>query len=351
MNDDEIYDVAVVGGGPAGLTAAMFLARYLHRVVLIDSGDPRNWETRGVHGFLGQPDAKPAELRRSGREECRRYGVRLVDDFVSRVEQLKDDHFVLQLAGAAGQAATPRAQEAARRLPEGPEESGHPSKFEARRVLLAIGIKDRWPSIPGLRQVYGETAHVCPDCDGYEARRCKIVVIGAGIRAATMALALTTWTNDIVVCTNGEPPDLTPEMCSKLQALNIPVLTACIERANSVDGVVRSLDLEDGMCLDCQRLFFTIGQRPPHPMVDVPSDPADPPETEEGDLGTQLGCEREGERGSIRIDEHFRTSVSNVYAAGDITPGPQLAIRAASSGAVAAMVIHKSLVPAQRKLE
>jgi thioredoxin reductase len=108
------------------------------------------------------------------------------------------------------------------------------------------------------------------------------------------------------------------------------------------------------MQLDCERIFFSIGQRPPHPQIDVPSEPAtapDPDDEPDEDLGDQLGCAREGERGSIKIDEHQHSSVRNVYAAGDITPGPQLAIRAAASGAVAALVIHKSLVPDERKLE
>jgi thioredoxin reductase len=349
MSTQKLYDVAIVGGGPAGLSAAVFLARYLHRVVLIDAGDPRNWETRGVRGFLGQPDVTPAELRGIGREECRRYGVALIDDFVSRVEKVSDDRFVLHLAGAAGQATTDEAKEAL----EGPPGTAHPCTYEAKRLLLTVGIKDRWPKIPGLRQVYGETAHVCPDCDGYEVRNCRVVVIGSGRRAAIMSLALTTWTSHIVVCTNGRPADLDDEMCRKLDGLDIPVLTSRILKANSSDGVVRSLDLEGGMQLDCERIFFSIGQRPPHPQIDVPSEPSGgpaPDDEPDEDLGDQLGCEREGERGSIKIDEHQHTSVFNVYAAGDITPGPQFAIRAAAGGAVAALVIHKSLVPEERKL-
>ena len=349
MTDQDLYDVAIVGGGPAGLSAAVYLARYMHSVVLIDAGDPRNWETRGVRGFLGQPDVKPAELRGIGRAECRKYGVTLIDDFVSRVEKVSDEHFVLHLAGAAGQAATEEAHEAL----QGPPGSAHPCTFEAKRLLLCVGIKDRWPKIPGLRQVYGETAHVCPDCDGYEVRNCRVVVVGSGKRAAIMALALTTWTSHIVVCTNGKPADLTEEMCRKLDALDIPVLTSRILKANSIEGDVRSLDLEGGMQLDCERIFFSIGQRPPHPQIDVPSEPAaaSPDDEPDEDLGDQLGCEREGERGSIKIDEQQHSTVRNVFAAGDITPGPQLAIRAAASGAVAALVIHKSLVPDERKLE
>src|SRR5947199_5114632 len=142
------FDVAIIGGGPAGLTAAIWLARYLHSVVLIDSGDPRNWETRGVNGFLGLPDIRPPELRALGREECRKYGVELIDDIVVAANKRDDDDFVIELL-------------------EG-------ESFHARRVLLAIGIRDVWPDIPGFDHTFGQNAHVCPDCDGYQSRGKKV---------------------------------------------------------------------------------------------------------------------------------------------------------------------------------
>lgn len=306
QGNTDSYDVAVVGGGPGGLTGALWLARYLHKVVLIDSGDPRNWETRGVNGFLGESGVKPSQLRAYGRAECERYGVELVDDTVDTATNRNGDVFSLTL------------------------KSGR--CISARRVLLAIGIKDVWPNIDGLDKCYGETVHVCPDCDGYESRGKKVAIVGKGRKAVGMALALTAWTDQVVICTNGEAGEITDEQCAQLGKLNIPVIEAKIRRLVSDGKEIRGVELEDDMQLDCESLFFAIGQYP-----------AD-------DLGAQLKCERD-ESGLIVVDDRYHTSVRNVYAAGDIVPGPQLAIAAASDGAIAALAIHHSLVPEERLLK
>jgi thioredoxin reductase len=304
---DRHYDVAIIGGGPAGLSASIWLARYLHDVVLVDSGDPRNWETRGINGFLGHPGIRPAELRGAGRDEARERGVELRDAHCERVVCHDEESFELAL------------------------ENG--DVIRARRLLLAIGLKDVWPDIPGLDRVYGDTAHVCPDCDGRECVDKKVVVIGSGRKAAGMALDLTTWTSDIVICTNGEPANLDlQEYCDKLDALNIPVIEFPIHCIDHKGSRVHSLTFEGGLALDTDEIFFAIGQYP-----------AD-------DLGAQLQCDRDS-GGHIIVDEAYHTSVRNCFAAGDIVPGPQLAIAAASDGAIAALAIHKSLIPAARKLE
>jgi thioredoxin reductase len=304
---DRQFDIAIIGGGPAGLSAAIFSARYLHSVCVIDSGDPRNWETRGINGYLGLENIRPSELRGKGRETCRDLGVDLIDEIVLGVEQRSDEDFLTSLEGG--------------------------DRVTSKRVLLAIGIRDVWPEIPGIERAYGVNAHVCPDCDGYDARGKKVVVIGHGRRAIGMALNLTTWTRDIIICTNGRPPELDePEYFEKLDALNIPVLTEPITRVTMDGRGIHCLSMENGMQLDADKIFFNLAQYP-----------AD-------DLGVQLGCDRDDE-GRIVIDGHGSTSVTNVYAAGDITPGPQLAIAAAAEGATAALAIHKSLVPAGRKLK
>jgi thioredoxin reductase (NADPH) len=299
------YDVAVVGGGPAGLSAALWLGRYLHKVVVVDSGDPRNWETRGINGYLGHQGIRSPELRAIGRAECAKYGVDFVGGIVDEAVNETGELFSICLRDG--------------------------STIEAPRILLAIGLKDVWPAIPGLDQCYGETVHVCPDCDGYETRDRKTVVVGKGRKAIGMALALTTWTRQIVICTNGQPPDMNQELLDQLKKLNIPVLDAPIRCVLSKNREISGIELEGNMSLDCERLYFAIGQYP-----------AD-------DLGAQLGCKRD-QMGRLVIDDHQHTSVRNVYAAGDIAHAPQLAILAASSGAVAAMAIHASLVPEGRTL-
>ena len=299
------YDVAVVGGGPAGLCAALWLARYLHKVVVVDSGDPRNWETRGINGYLGHQGIRSPELRALGQEECVKFGVDFVEGIVDRTLSEPGERFELCLRGGM--------------------------TIEAERILLAIGIKDFWPDIPGLDRCYGETVHVCPDCDGYETRDKKTVVVGKGRKAVGMAFALGTWTTQIVICTNGEKPEISQALLDMLNPLNIPVIEAPIKGVVSKSTEIIGIDLEGGMSLDCERLYFAIGQYP-----------AD-------DLGAQLGCKRD-EQGRLVIDTRNHTSVKNVYAAGDIAPGPQLAIVAAASGAVAAIAIHTSLIPEMKKL-
>jgi thioredoxin reductase len=301
-----LYDVAIVGGGPAGLSAGLWLARYLHSVVLVDSGDPRNWETRGVNGYLGLPRIVPAELRGRGRDECRAHGVELIDGCVELAERRGEEEFALTLAGGR--------------------------VVRARRLLLAIGLKDFWPEISGLRHLYGKTVHVCPDCDGYDTRGERVVVVAKGRRAVGMALNLATWAREIIVCTNGVPPDLDEQLAGKLATLGIPVRTERVERLEPVGEDRQVLRLEGGDSIECEHLFFSLAQ--------YPSD----------DLGVQLGCDRD-EDGHILVDRAYHSSARNVFAAGDIVPGPQLAIAAAADGAIAAIAIHKSLTPPERRID
>jgi thioredoxin reductase len=299
------FDVAVVGGGPAGLSCALWLGRYQRSTVLIDAGDPRNWETAGVNGYLGLPKVRPADLRRRGRTECKRYKVRLIDALVNTVARRDSERFDLELK-------------------DGPN-------LSAKRLVLAIGLQDVWPDVPGLDHCYGLSAHHCPDCDGFETIGKKTIVIGQGKKAVSLALALSNWAGDLVICTNGKPANIQKDLLAKLDALNIPVIQTPVRMTHSENRMLTYLELENGMHLDGEKLFFAVEH--------LPAD----------DLGAQLGCDRD-EDGLILVDETKRTSVENVFAVGDITPGPQIAIRAAADGAIAAAGIHRSLLPEVRRL-
>ncbi|MBA2664310.1 MAG: NAD(P)/FAD-dependent oxidoreductase [Bradymonadaceae bacterium] len=295
------YEVAIVGAGPAGLSAGQWLARFLHDVVLIDSGDPRNWATQGIHGMLGHANIRPAELRRRGREECRSYGVELIDDHVDHARRRQElDLFELKTRDGR--------------------------TIEAKRVLIAIGVQDNWPSIPGLERCYGTTVHTCPHCDGYEARDSPTAVLGSGPKAASVAIALAVWTRELFICTHGERPHFGDPLSERLEMLGIRVITEPILFLEARLRYLHHIDFESGRNLACEHIFIAMGQHPPD------------------DIGEQLGCHRE-DVGLITIDEHHQTSVPHVFAAGDITPGLQLASRAACHGVEAAIAIHRSLIP------
>ena len=302
MNAALPYDAIVIGGGPAGLTCAIYLGRYRRRVLVIDDARPRNYASRGIHGFLGHHSIKPEELLARGRAEAEACGVDFLRGRASDVERVADvfevttDHAVLR----------------------------------ARRIVLAYGVRDTLPDIPQLESYYGISVHHCPDCDGYEARDRRIGVIGWGAKAAAMALKLLQWSDDLVVFTHGHPRAWDEETNSKLLAEQIDVKDERIVALEGRDGIIEAAVLATGERVACGALFFNI-------------------KTERScDLAESLGCRCDDPHPDIVVDEHRQTSVEGVYAIGDLAPGAQLVITAAAGGAIAAIAIHESLLPPSR---
>jgi thioredoxin reductase (NADPH) len=304
-NTDAPYDTAIVGGGPAGLTCGIFLGRARRSVLIVDSGEPRNAPTWAIHGFLGLDGTSPFELRRRGRDEARRAGAGFCEGTVTAVER-RDDGFVVQTAEQT---------------------------FRSRTLVLAYGLRDVRPAVPGFEEFYGRSIFHCPDCDAGDFAGRSIGVIGWETKAAAMVLLLRQWTDRLALFTNGREPELDAEACSKLRAQGIAIHSEPIERLKGRDGQLESVRLASGETVRASALFFAIG-------------------TERGcGLADDLACEMDEVRPHVKVDHRKQTSVPGVYAIGDLIAGSQLAITAAADGAIAAISINKSLLPPEWVLD
>jgi thioredoxin reductase len=297
------YDAIIIGGGPAGLTCAIFLARYRRRVLVIDGRKPRNYAARSLHGFLGQHGIPPSELLARGRAEAEESGAELREGTVREVERIGD---VFEVRADIG-------------------------TFPARRVVLAYGVRDTIPEIPGIESYYGVSVHHCPDCDGYEARDKRIGVIGWGAKTVALALKLLQWSDDIVVFTHGHEREWRKADYSKLLAENIAVKDEAIVALEGKDGVVQAAVLSTGERVPVGAIFFNIHV------------------SRSCRLAEDMGCQCDPKRPNIKVDEHGKTTIEGVWAVGDIVKGSQLAITSAADGAVAAIDINLSLLPPSRR--
>ncbi|MFH5186029.1 NAD(P)/FAD-dependent oxidoreductase [Paenibacillus sp. TAB 01] len=298
MNTETKMDVAIIGGGPAGLNAALVLGRARKSVLVIDEGRPRNRVTRESHGFLTRDGISPGEFRRIAMEQISAYpSVRFVADTAVRVDGADGDFTITTAQGAV---------------------------FRSKKLLFASGMKDLPLNIPGLAEVYGKSAFVCPYCDGWELRDQPLVLITKGARALHLAKMLAGWTNRYTVCTDG-PDELTEEQREELNRHRVPLLDSPIQRIESAGGMVERVVLQDGTSVPCKGIFFA-------PKLAAGSD-----------LPQTLGCRVTG-AGTVVVDAFCKTSVPGVYSAGDAASELYQAITAASLGALAGVGINNELL-------
>jgi thioredoxin reductase len=299
-----MYDVVVIGGGPAGLSGALWLARYRRKVRVFDAEDPRNAATWAVHGYPGLQDISPRDLRKTLKLQAVDAGAEYEPGVVLTVEGEQDDFRVTLEDGRV---------------------------FGARRLLIATGLRDIVPEIPGLQDFYGTSIWHCPDCDGPSVVDKKVGVIGWGRQIAAYCMYFLTWTDRLTVLTHGHPPDLEQKARDALQRWAIPVRADVIERLEGEGGQLQRVVYHDGSTEDYDALFFHIASGPG------------------SSFAADMGCQAD-EDGILEIDREYQTTVPGMYAAGDIVPGSRLAIRAASEGVRAAVGIHKSLIEDDRRL-
>jgi thioredoxin reductase len=293
------FDVVVVGGGPAGLSAGLWAARYRRRTAIVDAGAPRNAATEATHGYLGWDGAPPDRLRAAALRDIARYpGLHLFDRCrVTGVRRRHDDLFVTLEDGGV---------------------------LSARRLVIATGVRDRTPSIEGFDEHYGSNVFHCAACDGYETQGKHVVALGWSANVAGFAVGLLDWAASVTVVTNGARFEGDEQTRAALAAAGVPIVEASVASCDGVRGDLHGVTLADGRRLPCEVMFFSIGH-----------DQRDP-------TAADLGCAINRD-GCVVVDDTGAATVPGVYAAGDITPGLHLIQVAAASGTVAGIGAAQSL--------
>ena len=295
------YDVVVIGGGVAGLAAATLLGRSRRRVVVVDAGEPRNAPAEHLHGFLSRDGAAPAELLGAARREVRSYGGELTQGRAVGVDRLEGDRFAVRLDGGG--------------------------RLSTRAVLVATGLRDELPEIPGLAERWGRDVLHCPYCHGYEVRDRPLGVVGGDNRPFTLhqAQLIRQWSDDVVFFRNRI--ELAEEERRRLDARGVQVVEGEVARVVAGAGGGLGVELAGGRLVERAALF--VGPR------FVPRD----------GLLAGLGCAR-GEDGWVAADRTGRTSVDGVWAAGNVVDSPAQLINAAAQGSAAAVAVNHHLLAA-----
>ena len=292
--ENERYDVVVVGGGAAGLSAALVLGRARRRVAVVDGGEPRNTPAAHMQGYLSRDGMPPADLLAAGREEAAAYGVELIAGQVLSIEP----GFSIGLA-----------------------EGGH---LESRRLLIATGATDEVPPIPGLWERWGKDFLHCPYCHGWEVRDQPLGVLGTSAASVEHAQLIRQWTDDLIFFTHTH--DLTETEREQLEARDIRIVEGEVRGIVVEDDRLKGVVVGDGRPVDRDALFIRPEMRP----------------RVEG-LLEELDCQTD-ELGFILVDTAGRTSVPGVWAAGNVANPRAQVITAAGEGSAAAISINADLV-------
>jgi thioredoxin reductase len=293
MEANTSYDVVIIGGGAAGLSAALVLGRARRRVAVVDAGAPRNAPAAHMQGYLSRDGMPPSELLATGRAEIAAYGVELINGTVNQIEP----GFCVHLHDGRA--------------------------LDARRLLVATGVTDRIPDVPGVRERWGRDLLPCPYCHGWEVRDQPLAVLGSNTGSILHAQLIRQWSDDVIYFAHTQEP--TPTETIELEARGIRIVHGEVTRLVVEDDSLTGVELADGQVIARSAVFV----RPditPH----------------DDDLLATIGCDLDA-TGFAIVDPSGRTSVPGVWGAGNaIDPRAQV-ITAAGQGSAAAIAINNDL--------
>lgn len=298
-NENQNYDVVVIGGGAAGLSAALMLGRARRRVLVVDARAPRNAKAGHMHGYLSRDGMPPLELLEHGRDEVLSYGGVIVTDYAEKAERTAEGFHVTLASGCAA---------------------------TGRQLLVATGLTDVLPDIPGLAELWAQDVHVCPYCDGWEVRDGALATVATGPFSTHHTLLLRQWSADLVYFLNGRP--LEDADRAKLTARGVRIEEQPLRQLVTSEGRLSALELADGTLVERESVFL------------VPAFEAN------GTLLDALGCEKDPETGWVSTGIGGRTSVPGVWAAGNVADPTNGVIAAAGAATMTAAQINAALVEA-----
>lgn len=292
------FDVVVVGGSYAGLSAAMTLGRSIRKVLIVDSGQPCNAQTPHSHNFITHDGATPASIAEKAKKQVLQYPtVSFLDDAVVEVKGENKDFQVSTAAGV---------------------------QVRAKKILFATGVKDLMPDIPGFAECWGISVIHCPYCHGYEYRGMNTGILINGEMAADFAHFIQNWTDKLTIFTNG-PTLISPEHLISLEKAGIQHVETGIAEIVHQGGQIQCIRFKDGTTQNLDALYARVDFE------------------QHCKIPEQLGCEMTAE-GHIKVDEMKKTSVPGIYAAGDNTTMMRMVSVSSAAGALAAAMMNHELV-------
>lgn len=296
-----MHDCIVVGGGPAGISTALLLARARRSVVVCDEGRQRNRASEALHGYLTRDGTPPAEFIRLAREELARYDTVAWRDGVAEAVERVAEGFRVSLSGGL--------------------------TLEGTVLVLATGMRDAIPDLPGIDAFYGRSIHHCPYCDGWEHRDQPIAVYGQGAATALFAQRMLRWSRQVTVCSSG-PPDMAEEDLAALARHGIPIREEIIAALEGEDGQLARVVLAGGEALAVEAMFFCTGHAQRSPLAES--------------LGVKFL-----DNGAVDSAREGTTNIEDVYVVGDASRDAQLIVMAAAEGAAAGVAINERLTRAE----